>query len=136
MPNVIRVGDFTSHGGKAVESGAPHITAGGKAVCLVGDNCECPIKGHQVCVIASGNESHIVNGKAVAYDGDKTSCGATLISTANNFSCNCGSEETIRNRKKPTAQSAIAARLLSVPPYAYVTHGDNEPLATAFRGSE
>lgn len=86
MRNVIRVGDPTSHGGKVVESGAPNFTVGGKSVCLVGDKCDCPIKGHQVCVIASGNESHIVSGKAVAYDGDKTSCGAKLVSTVSNFS--------------------------------------------------
>ena len=69
-----------------VESGAPHVTVGGKAVCLIGDKCECPIKSHQFCVVASGNEGHVVNGKAVAYDGDRTSCGAVLSSTISSFS--------------------------------------------------
>ncbi|MET0268350.1 MAG: PAAR domain-containing protein [Duganella sp.] len=86
MRHVIRVGDPTSHGGKVLASSAPHITVGGKPVCLVGDQCECPVKGHANCVIASGNDRHTVNGKAVAYDGDKTSCGATLVSTVDNFS--------------------------------------------------
>jgi uncharacterized Zn-binding protein involved in type VI secretion len=86
MPNVIRLGDPTSHGGKVVDSSAPHITVNGTPVALVGDKCICPVKGHQNCTIASGNAAHIVNGKAVAYDGDKTSCGATLISTIATFS--------------------------------------------------
>jgi uncharacterized Zn-binding protein involved in type VI secretion len=86
MPNVIRLGDPTSHGGKVVESGAPHFTVSGKAVALVGDKCTCPINGHQNCTIVSGSAKHQVNGKAVAYDGDKTSCGATLISTVDTFS--------------------------------------------------
>ena len=85
MPNVIRVGDPTSHGGSVIQSGAPHIRAAGKAVALVGDRCICPVQGHQNCTIASGNAKHRVNGKSVAYHGDKTSCGATLISTITTF---------------------------------------------------
>jgi uncharacterized Zn-binding protein involved in type VI secretion len=45
----------------------------------------CPVQGHQSCVIVSGNANHVVNGKQVAYDGDKTSCGAKLISTLGTF---------------------------------------------------
>lgn len=86
MPNVIRIGDPTSHGGQVVESGALQFTVSGKAVALVGDKCTCPIYGHQNCKIVSGNAKYTVNGKAVAYDGDKTSCGATLISTIATFS--------------------------------------------------
>ena len=86
MPNVIRVGDPTSHGGQVIESSANHIIVSGKPVALVGDKCICPIYGHQNCSIVSGNAKHVVNGKAVAYDGDKTSCGATLIATVGNFS--------------------------------------------------
>lgn len=86
MPNVIRVGDPTSHGGKVVSSSVGHFTVSGKPVVVVGDKCICPVNGHQGCTVASGNASHTINGKAVAYDGDKTSCGATLISTIANFS--------------------------------------------------
>lgn len=55
---------------------------------LVSDRCMCPMTGHQNCVFAivSGNNNHTVNGKAVAYEGDKTSCGATLISTIATYS--------------------------------------------------
>jgi uncharacterized Zn-binding protein involved in type VI secretion len=85
MANVIRVGDPTSHGGTVIASGAPYFMVDGKAVALVGDDCVCPIQGHQSCVIASGNPHHIVDGKPVAYEGDKTSCGAELISTIDTF---------------------------------------------------
>jgi uncharacterized Zn-binding protein involved in type VI secretion len=53
---------------------------------LVGDICTCPIKGHGECKVATGNSNHTVEGVAVAYDGDVTSCGATLISTIDHFS--------------------------------------------------
>jgi uncharacterized Zn-binding protein involved in type VI secretion len=86
MPNVIRLGDPTSHGGKVISTSASHITVDGVAVVLVGDKCTCPIKGHGNCKVASGNASHTVDGVAVAYDGDTTSCGAKLISTVGNFS--------------------------------------------------
>ncbi|MGW8389360.1 PAAR domain-containing protein [Pseudoduganella sp. HUAS MS19] len=88
MPNVVRIGDPTSHGGKVVSTSAKHFLVGGKPVALVGDKCTCPMTGHQNCVIVSGNNNHTVNGKAVAYDGDKTSCGATLISTVKTFASN------------------------------------------------
>lgn len=86
MKNVIRIGDPTSHGGKVLESGAPNFTVSGKPVDSVGDKCICPMTGHQNSTIASGNTRHQINGKAVAYDGGKASCGATLISTMGTFS--------------------------------------------------
>lgn len=85
MPNVIRVGDPTSHGGAVIATSAPHFVVSGKPVALIGDRCTCPVPGHQNCIITSGNSSHFVNGKAVAYEGDSTSCGATLISTIGTF---------------------------------------------------
>lgn len=86
MTNVIRVGNGTSHGGKVLNSSVGHFVVGGKAVVVVGDKCMCPINGHQNCTVASGSATHSINGKAVAYDGDKTSCGATLISSLETFS--------------------------------------------------
>ncbi|MYM90769.1 PAAR domain-containing protein [Rugamonas sp. FT82W] len=85
MPNVIRVGDPTSHGGNVLSSSVGHFTVGGKAVVVVGDKCSCPVNGHQNCTVATGSSTHMVNGKAVAYNGDTTSCGATLIATVDNF---------------------------------------------------
>lgn len=86
MSNVIRVGDETSHGGKVLNSSVEHFVVSGKAVVVVGDKCMCPVNGHQNCTVASGSATHTIDGKAVAYDGDKTSCGATLISSMPTFS--------------------------------------------------
>lgn len=86
MANVIRLGDPTSHGGKVVSVSATHFTVGGIAVARVGDLCSCPVKGHDNCTIAEGNSQHVIDGIPVAYEGHKTSCGASLIATAQNFS--------------------------------------------------
>lgn len=78
MPNVIRLGDPTSHGGKVVEVQAKHYTIDGIPVARVGDRCSCPRAGHDDCTIAEGNPHHLVDGVPVAYEGHKTSCGASL----------------------------------------------------------
>jgi uncharacterized Zn-binding protein involved in type VI secretion len=85
MPNVIRLGDPTSHGGKVVSASANHFTVDGIAVARVGDACSCPITGHVNCTIAEGDPHHVIDGIAVAHEGHKTTCGATLIATAGNF---------------------------------------------------
>lgn len=83
---VIRVGDPTSHGGKVMSSGAPHYTVNGIAVALKGDPCSCPHRGHHGVTVAEGDPDHTINGVPVAYAGHKTTCGATLEATADNFS--------------------------------------------------
>jgi uncharacterized Zn-binding protein involved in type VI secretion len=80
MKNVIRLGDSTSHGGKVV-SASGSTAALGKGVALVGDQVTCPINGHGPCVIVEGDPAWTVDGKAVALEGHKTSCGAALISS-------------------------------------------------------
>lgn len=85
MRNVIRLGDPTSHGGKVVSASADHFTVAGIPVACVGDACSCPIKGHDDCKIAEGEPRHVIDGIAVAYEGHKTTCGATLIATVGNF---------------------------------------------------
>jgi uncharacterized Zn-binding protein involved in type VI secretion len=85
MRNVIRLGDPTSHGGKVESVSATHFTVGGIPVARVGDLCSCPIKGHDKCTIAEGDPQHVIDGIAVAHDGHKTTCGATLIPTTGDF---------------------------------------------------
>lgn len=85
MRNVIRLGDPTSHGGKVESVSASHFTVGGITVARVGDLCSCPIKGHGNCTIAEGDPHHVIDGIAVAHDGHKTTCGATLIPTIGNY---------------------------------------------------
>jgi uncharacterized Zn-binding protein involved in type VI secretion len=86
MRNVIRLGDPTSHGGKVVSVRATHFTVDGKPVACVGDICSCPVKGHDNCTIAEGDPDHVIDGAAVAYDGHKTTCGAALVATTENYS--------------------------------------------------
>jgi uncharacterized Zn-binding protein involved in type VI secretion len=85
MPNVIRLGDATSHGGKVVDVAAKHYTIEGIPVARVGDRCSCPIPGHDGCTIAERNPAHLVAGVQVAYEGHKTSCGASLLSSQTVF---------------------------------------------------
>ena len=85
MRNVIRLGDPTSHGGKVESVSATHFTVGGIPVARVGDKCSCPIKGHDNCTIAEGDPHHVIDGIAVAHDGHKTTCGATLIPTTGDY---------------------------------------------------
>ncbi|MGG1949283.1 PAAR domain-containing protein [Trinickia sp. NRRL B-1857] len=80
MRGIIRVGDATSHGGKVI-TGADASKVMDRPVGRQGDQCTCPIQGHQNCVIAEGDSAFIVDGKPAAFDGHKTSCGATLISS-------------------------------------------------------
>lgn len=86
MPNVIRLGDSTSHGGKVVKVAATLYTIDGIPVACVGDLCSCPISGHDECTIVEGNSSHLIDGVAAAYEGHRTSCGAALIPTQAIFS--------------------------------------------------
>ncbi|WP_249605035.1 PAAR domain-containing protein [Chromobacterium sp. IRSSSOUMB001] len=80
MKRVIRLGDPTDHGG-FVTSAASTTVFFGKPVALIGDAVSCPRQGHTNCVIVEGDASWVVNGKGVALEGHKVSCGATLIST-------------------------------------------------------
>lgn len=80
MKGVIRLGDATSHGGKVVAATGSSIVYG-IAVARQGDACICPIPGHTGCVIAEGDPMVTLGGIPVAFDGHKTSCGATLISS-------------------------------------------------------
>ncbi len=83
MRKVIRKNDPTSHGGQVSGVSAPHFIVGGKAVARLGDQCTCPLHGDGS--ITEGDPHHTIDGIAVAYEGHKTSCGATLLSTVDNF---------------------------------------------------
>jgi uncharacterized Zn-binding protein involved in type VI secretion len=84
MPCIIRLNDPTSHGGKVIGATGDYFVMG-LSVARVGDTCSCPHRGHDGCVIAEGDPNFIVDGRAVAFEGHKTSCGASLIATVSNF---------------------------------------------------
>lgn len=77
----ILVGDKTDHGGTVIQgSGASDV--GGVAIARVGDKVTCPKRGHGgTTTIATGDPTCIIDGQPAARHGDKTACGATLISS-------------------------------------------------------
>lgn len=76
---IIRMGDRTSHGGTVI-SGDLTWTIYDKAVARVGDLTVCP-KCKGTFPITEGADDLSGFGQAVARQGDKTACGATLIAT-------------------------------------------------------
>jgi len=78
---LIVVGDKTDHGGTVIQ-GSSMSDAAGKAIARVGDQVTCPKKGHGgTTVIATGDPTFLIDGQPAARHGDKTACGATLLSS-------------------------------------------------------
>jgi uncharacterized Zn-binding protein involved in type VI secretion len=76
---VIRIGDQTDHGGK-VTSASSGTTVMGKQAALANDMTACPkCKGNFPITPEGAGAKH--EGKAYAYNDDKTACGAKLISS-------------------------------------------------------
>ncbi|MGW8389350.1 PAAR domain-containing protein [Pseudoduganella sp. HUAS MS19] len=76
---VIRLGDTTSHGGKVIIA-EPSFKVLGKPLVCNGHMTVCPrCRGMFLVQTSDSERKH--NGRGVAYDGDKTECGATLISS-------------------------------------------------------
>lgn len=77
MKPLIVIGDKTSHGGTVITC-SPFSDTMGKGWARVGDMVSCPrCKG--VFPIVQGDNSLTDDGRAVAYHGCKTACGAMLI---------------------------------------------------------
>ena len=110
----IVLGDKTTHGGTVVgawgQYGPTPMTIKGKAVACVGDPCTCPIKGHNNCVIIEGasNPSSTLNGRKIAREGDKTSCGASLISAGQSLAVHITDGDGASVAEKIAARRAIA----------------------------
>jgi len=104
MPAMIVLGDKTDHGGEVIEASGVTDTHG-KRIARVGDKVHCPKKGHGTAVITTGDNTMIVDGKAVAYHGCKTSCGATLISSQAVTKVSFGSSADSGPASSPTART-------------------------------
>ena len=74
--DMARLGDMTDHGGMVTQA-APDLTHMGIPVVLDGHLVVCPRCGGPFPIIATNARTH--HGIRVAYLGDKTACGATLI---------------------------------------------------------
>ncbi len=85
MKRAIRLGDPTTHGGAVIKVAATQTNVMGRPLARVGDQCACPIPGHTACAIVEGDADWTIDGVAVALEGHKTSCGASLISTLPNL---------------------------------------------------
>lgn len=79
MPEIIRMGDPTNHGGKVVE-GSPTDICHGKPISFIGHKVSCP-KCKGIFPIVEGVQTTTFYGKGVAVAGMKTACGASLIAT-------------------------------------------------------
>ena len=77
---VIRLGDPTTHGGQVVSASATRIIDG-KPVARKGDHVTCPLPGHGVVTIIEGDPLWTDDGRPIALEGHKCSCGCSLIST-------------------------------------------------------
>lgn len=73
---VARLGDTTDHGGRIIDA-APDLKHMGIRVALNGHPVECPKCGGVYPIIATGKRTH--RGVRVAFIGDRTACGATLV---------------------------------------------------------
>lgn len=98
---VIRLGDDTSHGGKVITASA-RMTIDGIPVALWGDHCSCPREGHDNCVICEGEIEAIYDGRPVALEGHKTSCGATLIASQHT---RCHVSPLVKKKAVPSSAS-------------------------------
>lgn len=77
---IVRLGDKTSHGGAVISASTTH-TIGGIGIARVGDQVQCPKRGHGVNNIVEGAVTFLVGGRMVALHGHKSACGCTLISS-------------------------------------------------------
>jgi len=71
-----RLGDTTDHGGEIIEAAAD-LSHLGIRVALDGHLVRCPKCKGMFPILATGSRTH--HGRRVAYLGDKTACGATLV---------------------------------------------------------
>ena len=75
---IARLGDVTDHGGKVIQA-ADNLTHMGIRVALDGHLAECPKCGGVFPIIVTGKRTH--HAVRVAFMGDRTGCGATLVRT-------------------------------------------------------
>lgn len=102
----IVLGDRTTHGGIVVTAEGKGIyTIDGIPVACVGDKVTCPKhKGVHVIVQGATGPRSTLNGKAIAREGDKVSCGASLISTGQSRATHSSGGDGA------SVQAALAAR--------------------------
>lgn len=102
MSAFIVEGDTTSHGGKVFGCASISII-NGKRIARLGDMVSCPKCGGAYPIVTSKNPGMDMNGRPPAFEGDKTACGATLVSS-----------QSLASANVPTGVGSVAGREASV----------------------
>ena len=84
MEMIVRLGDKTDHGGITLND-IPHTNLNGEPIAGKGNMAFCPLCKGEFPII-EGSDTYRVNGIAVALDGMKNACGASLIASASHGS--------------------------------------------------
>ncbi len=108
---IIVVGDPTDHGGQVI-SGSPTQQINGKAIARLGDQVDCPQKGHGVNAIVEGDASMLINGIPVALDGHKTACGCRLVGSVSSTHGGAGMQGV-----SPIIKTALAINSRTASPH-------------------
>ena len=83
MKAIVRKGDATDHGGTVLD-GFGHASLDCRPAAGVGHMVACP-KCDGAFPIIQGSSQYTIDGRAVALDGMKTACGASLIASQQRF---------------------------------------------------
>jgi uncharacterized Zn-binding protein involved in type VI secretion len=74
---IVVEGDPLSSGGIVTQGSGTKIN--GLSIALLGDPVNCPLPFHGAGTIIEGDPNYTENGKPVAFEGHKVSCGCTLL---------------------------------------------------------
>lgn len=80
MPDIVRIGDASDHGGSMV-SATGYVRIDGVMTCVSGDMHSCPIKDHGTTPV-SGSSNVKFGNKNVVVVGDVAVCGARIATGA------------------------------------------------------
>ena len=94
--------------------GSSETDINGKSVARVGNHATCPIKGHgRTTAIITGDPTLIIDGAPAARHGDKTACGATLLSSQVTTMDEAGGGIGAARASSPVPPLAMASQLQS-----------------------
>lgn len=129
MPEIIRKGDSTSHGGTVLE-GAPSDICMGQPISFIGHKVHCP-KCRGDFPIVEGVMTSTFYGKGVAVAGMKTSCGATLIASQFTDTVEWSSGTSDASAAKQSS-AAIAAAATQLAPGALPPRAADDKIAASY----
>lgn len=118
MPEIIRKGDSTSHGGTVLEGSLTSICLG-QPISFIGHKVHCP-KCRGDFPIVEGVMTATLYGKSIAVAGMKTSCGATLIASQFTATVEWSNGASSAAKQSSTALTLAAATQLApgaLPPF-------------------